>query len=1074
MKQSILRAAIVIGVVWLACPATFVFVHRPAAFRFSANAAAAESPSHAAEPVSPRVAWTTSHVTGAPEPPPPYVTPRIFPKLAFTHPLEMVVAPGSDRWFVVEQGGEIFSFPNSQDCAKADLFLDIQKQSQMLPPSVVLGDTYGLAFDPKFAENHYCYVCYNVYGKPGNTQLPDGTRVSRFRVTGIDPPRVDPASEKIIITWLGGGHNGGSLKFGPDGFLYISSGDGGFPNPPDPHNTGQDISDLLSSILRIDVDHPSGNRPYTIPADNPFVDTPGARGEVWAYGLRNPWRMSFDRQTGELWAGDVGWELWESIDRIKKGGNYGWSIVEGPQPVYPDHKCGPTPILAPNLAFPHTDACCIIGGYVYRGKRLKELVGSYICGDWETRRMWGTRFDGDKPVSHRELVEGGPRIVAFGEAHDGELCILDYDLGTIHELQPNPERDTHAAFPTRLSQTGLFEPAETDRRGAPPSARGVFRRLAPGVVPFSIVAEQWADHATAERFIALPGLSSVEVHREPVDVPGSMFSQQEAFPKDGLLVKTFSMEMESGNPASRRRLETQLLHFNGRDWRGYSYRWNDAETDATLVAASGEDRKLAVADPHAPGGKRIQTWHYPSRNECLMCHNPWVRYQLAFTPPQLAAHDQLSRLEKMGIIRWAADPSEEFPDPDKLPPVELVNPYDRSADLDRRARSYLHVNCSHCHQFGAGGTADIELRANFPIASTKLLGAQPKQGSFGIKDAQIVAGGDPYRSVLFYRTSKMGHGRMPHIGSELVDVAGIELLRDWIRQLPVRPDDTFAIEQLRKLDESTALARERQNRPRDLALRSRDIAKQNDRDNPSESDRKLAAEQLDREAKVQVVARAKRRVEMIQRLLSSTSSALLLSHEIDVRPLPPALREQMVSMAYANGDPQIRDLFERFVPAEKRVARLGSMIDSSRLLAVAGDAERGRALFFSNSGVQCKNCHRIGDQGGKIGPELTHIGKKYSRAQLLAKLLEPSKTILPEYIPYLARTSDGKSHVGILVAKTDREVVLHDVDDKLVRIPAADVEQLIKQTRSLMPDQLLRDLSAEQAADLLSFLESLK
>ena len=190
-----------------------------------------------------------------------------------------------------------------------------------------------------------------------------------------DPPRCDPKSEKVLITWLAGGHNGGDLHFGNDGYLYISTGDGASPNPPDRSNTGQDISDLLSSILRIDVDHEDKDRPYAIPADNPFIKTPKARPEVWAYGFRNPWRMSFDRPTGDLWVGDVGWELWEMIYRVKRGGNYGWSVMEGPQAVRPESKRGPTPILPPNLAFPHTEAASITGGYVYRGNKLKELQG---------------------------------------------------------------------------------------------------------------------------------------------------------------------------------------------------------------------------------------------------------------------------------------------------------------------------------------------------------------------------------------------------------------------------------------------------------------------------------------------------------------------------------------------------------------------------------------------------------------------------------------------------------------------------------------------------------------------------
>lgn len=975
----------------------------------------------------PRAAWTTSHVTGTPEPPPPYVTPRVFPKLHFNHSLEMVVAPESDRWFVVEQAGKIFSFPNRQDCEQADLFLDIPKEIRTLPANGVVGDTYGLAFHPKFAENRYCYVCYVVMGKPGDKQLPDGTRLSRFRVSQTDPPRCDPASEQILLTWLGGGHNGGSLKFGPDGFLYISTGDGAAPSPPDPLDTGQDISDLLSSILRIDVDHSSRDRLYSIPPDNPFVGHKGARGEIWAYGLRNPWRMSFDRQTGELWVGDVGWELWEMIYRIKKGGNYGWSIMEGPQPVHPNGKRGPSPIIPPNLQFPHTEAASIIGGYVYRGRRLPELVGIYICGDWETRRVWGTQFDGDRVVSHRELANQGPRIVAFGESHDGELYIVDYDLGTIHELAPNPAaKQARAKFPTKLSETGLF-------------ADVAKHEPAPGVVPFSITAEPWADFATAARFVALPGSSSAELHREPIEVPGSMFHQQFVFPKDGVLMKTLSMEMTAGKTASRRRLETQLLHYDGRNWRGYSYRWSEDEKDAMLVGAAGEDRPLEVKDAKAPGGKRVQTWHYPGRNECFVCHNPWTENRLSFNLPQLNGARELSRLEKMAVVKRVDDAAAKGGDP---PDAPLVNPYDESATLDRRARSYLQVNCAHCHQFGAGGTAEIELRSKIPLAETKLL-TPPKQGAFGIREAQIVAPGDPDRSVLYFRVAKTGHGRMPHIGSELVDEAAMKLLHDWIEQLP------------------------RQSTPAASA----------DRDAAALIDRLIALDEtVERSGDNHDGAsapRAKERATLIEHLLSSISTALVVQRRIDASALSPSLREEVVSAASAHPDVSIRDLFERFLPPEKRVKRLGNIIDRDKLLAKQGDAARGRTLFLT-SVVQCKNCHHIDDQGGKVGPELTHVAQKLNRSQLLDKLVDPSKNVDPKFVAYVAETKDGKSFQGVLTSKTDRETVLRDVNDKEIHLPAAEIEQLIKQTRSLMPDQLLRDLTAEQAADLLAFLASLK
>ncbi|HZY84688.1 MAG TPA: PQQ-dependent sugar dehydrogenase, partial [Gemmataceae bacterium] len=708
-----------------------------------------------------RVPWTTSRVSGSPDPPPPYRVERVFPKLTFKNPTLITSAPGTDRLFVGEQAGKLYSFRPAPEPAKADLFLDLTTELKSWDTKGKvrgIDAVYGLTFHPRFAQNRYCYVCYVLAAKDGS-QLPEGTRVSRFRVTDADPPRCDPKSEQILLTWLAGGHNGGCLKFGPDGCLYISTGDAANPNPPDALDTGQDVSDLLSSILRIDVDRADAGKKYAVPKDNPFVKTPGARPEIWAYGFRNPWKMSFDRQTGDLWVGDVGWELWEMVYRVKRGGNYGWSVMEGRQQVRPGAKRGPTPILPPTLDFPHTEAASITGGFVYRGKRLKELAGSYVCGDWVTGRLWGTRFDGDRVVSHREIAQSPLHIVAFGEDNAGELYFMSYaDAGAVHRLVPNEAaKAATTKFPRRLSETGLFASVKDHMPAA-------------GVVPFAVRAGQWADHATSERLVALPGRSTVRVYDRWVPIPGGFFSAQVYFPKDGVLARTFTLETERGNPRSRRRLETQVLHFDGSNWHGYSYRWNDAQTDADLVPAAGADLTLTVADKEAPGGKRRQTWHFPGRAECMQCHNPWAGHALAFTPAQLdrdfdyggTADNQLRALRHAGIITPVRAPGNEGPPP---PPPPLADPYDRSAGLDERARSYLHVNCSHCHQFGAGGTALIDLRRDRSLKDTNALEARPVQGTFDIPGAQILTPGDPYRSVLYYRMAKLGRGRMPHIGS---------------------------------------------------------------------------------------------------------------------------------------------------------------------------------------------------------------------------------------------------------------------------------------------------------------------
>src|SRR5262245_31368294 len=220
-----------------------------------------------------RTPWTTSRLTGSPEPPHPYRIERAFPKLHFNNPLLLATAPGMNRFFVGEQYGKIFSFPIDPNCSKADLCLDLTTELHSWDEGGKVkgvGALYGLAFHPQFEKNRYCYVCYVLDSKNGSEQLPDGSRVSRFRVTDADPPRIDPRSEKVLITFLAGGHNGGDLHFGNDGMLYISTRDGTNPNPPDALDTGQDISDLLSSVLRIDVDHEDDGKAYAVPPDNPF------------------------------------------------------------------------------------------------------------------------------------------------------------------------------------------------------------------------------------------------------------------------------------------------------------------------------------------------------------------------------------------------------------------------------------------------------------------------------------------------------------------------------------------------------------------------------------------------------------------------------------------------------------------------------------------------------------------------------------------------------------------------------------------------------------------------------------
>ncbi|MDA1016017.1 MAG: PQQ-dependent sugar dehydrogenase, partial [Planctomycetota bacterium] len=576
--------------------------------------------------ISERVAWTQTRVLGSPDPPPPLRTRVAFPQLQrFHNPTVISSAPGTNRLFVAEQGGKIYSFEPDETVTAADLFLDVSElvkaeiESKPAGPVNGLSAVYGLTFHPDFANNRQCYVCYVVRGKERG-QLAGGTRVSRFTVSKDGVPTCDTSSEQIVITWLEGGHNGGCIKFGTDGKLFVSTGDGGFANPPDGLDSGQDLSNLLSCVLRIDVDAPDEGKAYSIPKDNPFVGLDKARGEIWAYGFRNPWKISVDRATGDLWVGDVGWELWELVYRVERGGNYGWSIVEGRQSVHPERKHGPTPILPPTVELPHTDGVSVTGGFVYRGRKFPELVGQYIFGDWETRRIWSVTWDGKKAGPKQDLVPATVRVVGFAETHEGELYVLDYSDGTVHDFFRNEVAAVDAPFPTKLSETGIF-------------ASLVDQQPAAGVVEFSVNVEQWMDQALARRFIGVPDSGSITVRDPKSRVTGSMFQRAMDFPLNTVLAKTISIEAERGKPQSARFVETQILHWDGYTFQGYSYAWNDDQTDAELVERRGKDVEFPVVT--ADGSKTVSKWHFPSRMECARCHNPWAEYTLAFNISQL-------------------------------------------------------------------------------------------------------------------------------------------------------------------------------------------------------------------------------------------------------------------------------------------------------------------------------------------------------------------------------------------------------------------------------------------------------
>ena len=900
-----------------------------------------------------RVPWMTSRVRGTPEPPLPFRVERAFPQDTFEHPMEAATIPGTERLVVLEMAGRILSLRKDERVAKAEVFAEL---AQFEPE---LSQCFGLTFHPRFAENRYAYVwlCLNLQGKPTRE---DGTHIVRFRVTEENPPRLDLASGTLIFSWLGGGHNGGNLRFGPDGMLYLGAGDASPPDPPDIYATGQDLRDLLSSVLRIDVDHPDASRTYGIPRDNPFTATPGARGEVWAYGLRNPWRIAFDPRSGELYAGDVGWELWEVIYRIQRGGNYGWSITEGSrQDVRPERARGPGPIRPPLVAHSHEEAASITGGEFYHGTRLPELAGSYVYGDWQLGTFWSLRAEGDRVVEHRELCHSALMPVGFGIAPDGELLICDYTGGGLWRLARNPDAGQASKFPRQLSETGIFVDL-------------VKETPAPGVVPYAVNAARWADHATAARWIAVPGDGRVTVATESLGVMGK---GRWVFPNDTVFAKTYSLEMERGNAATRRRIETQVLHFDGVLWRAYSYRWNDAQTDATLVSARGDEAIFPVKDSAAPGGELTQRWRFFSRAECLRCHNLWNNFAPGYSAPQLARLDALA--------------------PPGLAPVEkkaaaLLRP---DGSVEERARAYLHANCGSCHVKGGGGSVPTFLNIETPLKDARLLDARPVQGDLGLPDARIVAPGDPCRSVLLYRMATAGRGHMPYLGGRLVDERGVLLVRDWIASLSP-----------------------------------------------------------------------------ITAPIDASSSALGDALAIMDGTLTGEARAQAIAKGSALADPLRRDLFERFLPESQRRRVLGSDLQPDALLAMKGDAARGRVVF---AGL-CAACHRVNGQGLDFGPDLTHIAAKWNRPAMLEQILAPSKVIDPAWQLTAVELRGGETKSGFIQSRDATLLTLKMPGGLVEKIPA---DQILKTTAnahvSAMPEALLQTLTATEAADLLEFLAML-
>ncbi len=658
----------------------------------------------------------------------------------FNQPLFLTQAPGDDTtWYVVQRQGLVRAFPET---ATSDA--DTRQFASVTVASSGEGGLLGMAFDPGWPTRREVYLSYTravTAGDPApptcaGSGNPFTSVIARF--TSSDGTSLDSAPDEILkVGQPYTNHDGGNIAFGLDGYLYYGLGDGG--NGGDPCGSGQNLDTFLGKIHRIDVD--AGPGAYNIPPDNPFVGMAGAKPEIWAYGLRNPWRWSFDRETGELWVGDVGQNTWEEVDRVEKGGNYGWNTCEG------FHRQGSTTQLCetaglsdPVVEHGRGEAQSITGGYVYRGTAMPSLVGTYIYGDYATGNIWALVFDADnKPTPTLLTTVAAQSLVSFGQGNDGEIYTVQIN-GTISKLVPSapPPPDD---FPQQLSQTGCFDPTDPTKTVA-------------GVIPYEVNSVLWSDGAVKQRFLAIPDGAQITVTDD----------DDWDLPIGSVVIKSFIVDDQ--------RIETRLFmrHDDG-GWGGYTYEWNDEGTEATLLPA-GKLRTLATT-----------TWAYPSRSQCMQCHSKAAGGTIGLETAQLNRDavypstnriaNQLATLDHIGLFATPLPSAGDAP--------RLSDPAG-SDSLEDRARSYLHANCAHCHRPMGGGQGMLDLRYVQSFADTVSCNADNTQGEVG-GATKLIVPGSPDDSILSKRMHAGGSKRMPPVGVSITDPVGTMVVDDWISSL---------------------------------------------------------------------------------------------------------------------------------------------------------------------------------------------------------------------------------------------------------------------------------------------------
>lgn len=652
-----------------------------------------------------------------------------FPSLPFMGAPLALVQPKNDStfWMVATRDGRVLRFANDENVNAYDTVLDI---SSRVTTELEFGLT-GLAIHPNYPQDPRVFLVYNDSQNQGRSTL---SSFSVNTTSGI----IDGASENVLLTLPqpARNHNGGDIAFDDENYLYVSFGDGGLDR-----DESQDLSTLHGNILRLDV----SGADYTIPEDNPFnagqascPEGSSANGncpEIYAYGFRNPWRFSFDTLTGDLWVADVGEATYEEVNRVVAGGNYGWPIMEA-NSCFLDPQCDTNGLELPITQYGRDTGVSTVGGYVYRGTRSPSLGGQYIWGDTFSQQFLSISATAEAGSTATPIFSSGRIIGALGQGNDGEVHLLSLNGSTGDEiLRVTAEGGTTTIeMPQSLSSVGCFNPQE--------------KTYTAGVFNYQVNSQLWSDSASKDRAFAIPNEATIDLSENNF-----------IFPENSVLIKHFLDGDEY--------LETRFFIRSSSGWLGYSYEWNDEQTDAQLLAeGKTEDR-----------GTFVHT--YPSRAQCATCHTAAANFSLGLESGQLnrvgpvATNNQLELFSDIGLLTTPVDP-ETAP--------KLASLDDETATVEARARSYLHSNCAGCHQPGAQG-GFMDLRYSTALNAMQACDVAPAQGDLGIADALIIAPGDPARSVLLARMQSLDATRMPPLASLSVHTEAVAVIGQWITGL---------------------------------------------------------------------------------------------------------------------------------------------------------------------------------------------------------------------------------------------------------------------------------------------------